>query len=73
MINMKRFILQLSTLITAVVLLASCEKAENKEIFLGGKSPVLSASVSGSIPLSFATQDNQAVKFSWTNPDFEFA
>jgi hypothetical protein len=73
MINMKRFILQISTLITAVVLLASCEKAENKEIFLGGKSPVLSASVSGSIPLSFATQDNQAVKFSWTNPDFEFA
>lgn len=70
---MKRFILQLSALITAVVLLSSCEKAENKEIFLGGRSPVLSASVSGSIPLSFATQDNPAVKFSWTNPDFEFA
>lgn len=70
---MKRFIQQLSTFLMAVVLLSSCEKAEEKEIFLGGKSPVLTASVSGSIPLSFATQDNQAVKFAWTNPGYQFA
>ena len=70
---MKRFILQLSTVLMAVVLLTSCEKAEEQEVFLGGKLPVLSASVSGAIPLSFETQENQAVKFSWTNPDYEFA
>jgi hypothetical protein len=57
----------------AVVLLSACEKAEEKEIFLGGKLPVLTASVSGSVPLSFDTQDQQAVKFSWTNPEYQFA
>jgi hypothetical protein len=70
---MKSFIQQISTFIMAVVLLSACEKAEEKEIFLGGKLPVLTASVSGSVPLSFDTQDQQAVKFSWTNPEYQFA
>jgi hypothetical protein len=70
---MKSFIQQISLLIMGVVLLSSCEKAEEKEVFLGGKLPVLTASVSGSIPLSFDTQDQQAVKFSWTNPEYKFA
>jgi starch-binding outer membrane protein SusE/F len=70
---MKSFIQQISTFIMAVVLLSACEKAEEKEIFLGGKLPVLTASLSGSIPLSFETQDQQAVKFSWTNPEYQFA
>jgi len=70
---MKSFIQQISTFIMAVVLLSACEKAEEKEIFLGGKLPVLTASVSGSVPLSFETQDQLAVKFSWTNPEYQFA
>ena len=56
-----------------MVMLASCSKEEDREIFLGGKAPVLSASVSGTIPLGFATENNAAVKFSWTNPDYDFA
>jgi hypothetical protein len=70
---MKSFIQQIGTFIMAVVLLSACEKAEEKEVFLGGKLPVLTASVSGSVPLSFDTQDQQAVKFSWTNPEYQFA
>ena len=56
-----------------MAIFASCSKEEDREIFLGGKAPVLSASVSGTIPLGFVTENNAAVKFSWTNPDYDFA
>lgn len=59
--------------ISAMAILSSCSKEEDREIFLGGTAPVLSASVSGTIPLGFATENNAAVKFSWTNPDYDFA
>ncbi len=59
--------------ISAMAIISSCSKEEDREIFLGGKAPVLSASVSGTIPLGFATENNAAVKFSWTNPDYDFA
>ncbi len=64
---------QLSAFLLALVVFSSCEKAEEKEIFLGGTVPVLTSSVTGTIPLSFATQNNAAVKFSWTNPAYKFA
>ena len=59
--------------VAAMTIFSSCEKEEVKEVYIGGTAPVLSSSVSGSIPLSFLTQDQPAVKFSWTNPEFEFA
>ncbi len=49
----------------------SCEKDENKIFFEGGTPPVLTASVSA-IPMSFTTRDEEAVIFSWTNPDYRF-
>lgn len=52
---------------------SSCKKEEARETFLGGSAPALTASVSGTIPLSFFTENDQAVKFSWTNPDYSFA
>lgn len=55
----------------AVVLL-SCKKDENKVFFEGGTAPVLTASVAGTIPLSFATKDNPGISLSWTNPDYKF-
>jgi hypothetical protein len=70
---MKKIFQQLMIAVSATVILASCSKEEDREIFLGGKSPVLTASVSGTIPLGFATENNAAVKFSWTNPDYDFA
>lgn len=50
----------------------SCEKKESKIFFEGGTAPVLTASRTGNIPLSFATKDQEAVKLSWTNPNYQF-
>ncbi len=55
-----------------VALFASCKKDQNMDYFNGGTVPVLTASVSGTIPLSNATQSNVAVTFSWTNPGYMF-
>lgn len=50
----------------------SCRKEINKIYYEGGTPPSLSASVSGTIPLAFATQDQEAINLSWTNPDYMF-
>lgn len=50
----------------------SCKKDENKIYFDGGTAPTLSASKAGTIPLSFANKDLEAIKLSWTNPDYQF-
>lgn len=42
-------------------------------VYQGGTTPVLSASLSDSIPLSSVTANNQAVSFSWTNPNYQFS
>lgn len=51
---------------------SACKKDENKIFFEGGTAPVLTASKSNTIPLSFATQSEEAVKLNWTNPDYTF-
>jgi len=56
-------------LLTALVW--SCKKDEHKIYFEGGTAPVLSAS-STTIPLSYANAANNAVTFSWTNPEYKF-
>jgi hypothetical protein len=55
-----------------LIALFSCTKKENKIYFEGGTTPVLSASKTGTIALAFATKDQEAVKLSWTNPDYKF-
>jgi len=50
----------------------SCKKDEKKVIFEGGTAPVLSTTLTGDVPLSFATQNDQALKLNWTNPDYKF-
>jgi hypothetical protein len=52
--------------------IVSCKKAENKDYYVSGTPPVLSASVTGTIPLSYGTADQQAIKLNWTNPDYIF-
>ena len=61
-------------LLSSILLLAtvSCEKAENKDFYDGGTPPALSSNRVGTIPLSFATQDQEAVTLSWTNPNYMF-
>ena len=52
----------------------SCKKDENKIYYEGGTAPVLSSTVAnnGTIPLSFVNKDNEAIKFTWTNPEYKF-
>jgi len=55
-----------------LIILSSFKKEENKIYYEGGTAPSLSASKTGTIPLSFANKDQEAVKLSWTNPDYKF-
>jgi hypothetical protein len=52
--------------------IVSCKKAENKDYYVSGTAPVLTGSVTGTIPLTFATAGQEAIKLSWTNPDYMF-
>ena len=69
---MKNIINKLLILLCGAMMLVSCKKDENQIQFLGGTSSVLSANRTGAIPLAFLTKDEEAVKFSWTNPDYKF-
>ncbi len=69
---MKTLLKRLFFIGTGVALFASCSKDQNIDYFTGGTAPVLSASVSGTIPLSTLTQTNVEVTFSWTNPNYNF-
>ena len=52
---------------------SACEKDENKIFFEGGTAPTLSSSVTATtIPLSFVNKDAEAIKLSWTNPNYKF-
>ncbi len=62
--------LLLGTFFTAAIAL-SCKKDENQVVYQGGTAPVLTANKT-TIPLSFLTKDNEAVKFMWTNPEYKF-
>lgn len=65
---------KLSILMVSVLtlMIASCKKEINQIYYEGGTPPSLSSSVTGTIPLSFATQNQEAVKLTWTNPDYMF-
>lgn len=53
------------------LLLGSCEKQENKIYFEGGKEPVLTSSKTA-LNLSPDNESQEALKLSWTNPDYTF-
>ena len=67
-------IIKLVSFFSLLGVLVSCKKDENRILFEGGKAPVLTASIAenSNIPLSFATKDNEAIRFNWTNPDYRF-
>jgi len=59
----------LSLLLTT--LLWSCSKDEHKIYFEGGTAPVLTASKTA-LNISYINKGEEAVAFSWTNPDYQF-
>ncbi len=58
---------------SSLLLFSACKKEGTNVEFEGGSAPVLSATLSDSIPLSSANANNQAIAFSWTNPDYKFS
>jgi hypothetical protein len=70
---MKLIISKLFFISAIAMMLGSCKKDEAQQFYSGGTAPALTASVSGTIPLSFATETQAAVKFSWVNPNYQFA
>jgi hypothetical protein len=67
-----KHITKLLLMVAVATGILSCEKDENRNYLENGTPPVLSATQTTSIPLSFATADNEAVTVSWTNPNYEF-
>lgn len=53
------------------ITLWSCTKDEVKNYYEGGTAPVLTATATA-LNLSFVNAANEAVKFSWTNPNYMF-
>jgi starch-binding outer membrane protein SusE/F len=70
---MKTLLSKLFFISASIFLFASCEKDQAIDTFLGGTAPVLTASVTSAIPLTYATASQQAVTFNWTNPNYQFA
>jgi hypothetical protein len=62
----------LSALVIAMAV-TGCKKEENQIFYDGGTAPVLSANQTATIALSFINKDAEAIKFSWTNPNYKFS
>ncbi|HTJ10692.1 MAG TPA: hypothetical protein VL547_01645, partial [Dinghuibacter sp.] len=52
---------------------SSCKKDYSEITYTGGTAPVLTASVSDSIPLPLTDTTGNAVTFFWTNPNYMFS
>lgn len=68
---MKSIVKLISLSLMLAISLWSCTKDENKEYIVSGTKPVLTASTT-TLPLSFVNASNEAIKFSWTNPNYLF-
>ena len=56
-----------------LLVLASCKKDENQVTYEGGTPPKLTASSTANMVLNIANSANQALAFSWTNPEYKFS
>ena len=68
---MKKYFTLLIFSVSGLLILSSCKKEENRIYFVGGNAPVLSASKTA-VTLAPATQDEHAITFNWTNPEYRF-
>lgn len=69
---MKNMIKLLFGSLFLALVVSSCEKDENRVIFEGGTSPVLTTSATGPLVLLKDNKDNVALTLNWTNPDYMF-
>jgi starch-binding outer membrane protein SusE/F len=70
---MKKTILKIFSLVMLAATIASCKKDEIKSYYNGGTPPALTASSTTPMVLVIANAANTALKFNWTNPNYQFA
>jgi hypothetical protein len=70
---MKKIVLKIFSFVLLAATVASCKKDEIKSYFEGGTAPVLTASSTTPMVLLIANAANTALKFNWTNPNYQFA
>lgn len=58
---------------TSMIFLAACKKEGTNVLFNGGTAPVLTGSITDSIPLEYTNAGAQSIVFSWTNPNYQFS
>jgi starch-binding outer membrane protein SusE/F len=70
---MKKTFLKIFSVIALAATFASCKKDEIKSYFEGGTAPVLTASSTTPMVLLIGNAANTALKFNWTNPNYQFS
>lgn len=68
---MKNIFKSLIVLFLIAGVISSCKKEETKIYFEGGTAPVLTGSTTA-VRLEPGEEANEAIKFSWSNPDYKF-
>jgi starch-binding outer membrane protein SusE/F len=68
---MKKIQIQTFAIIAALLFVVSCKKVENQIIVEEAKTPVLTANVT-SVRLMPATENENALTLTWTNPEYKF-
>ncbi len=69
---MKKTFLKIFSVIALAAAFASCKKDEVKSYFEGGTPPVLTVSSSSYLFLDSTKKNTLALKFNWTNPNYQF-
>jgi starch-binding outer membrane protein SusE/F len=64
-----KFLLSATLFLT---MLAACKKNQNQVFYEGGTAPVLAISSTAALVLNIANSANQALAFTWTNPNYKF-
>lgn len=69
---MKNILKSLLFVFLFVVMFASCKKDEHKIYLESSTAPILKASSTAALVLTRTKQDELAVRFDWTNPEYKF-
>ncbi len=69
---MKNILKIISFALAMMMIVVSCKKDEHQIFYEGGTAPALTASRTGTIPLSFGAASNEGLKLTWTNPEYKF-
>ena len=68
---MKKYFKLFGVLLAGALAITGCEKDENRISYEGGTVPVLAASTTA-VKLAAGSEDLEAIKLNWTNPEYKF-